>query len=117
MSLSKVHIRIGPHVRGVPSIAMSSRFAESLGMMPNRILMPAILTVLMGVAARIDLYTGLERLIERWMYAYNHGYLVLSMSAWLAVLGLRRRPELTLRPSVTALLGTAGLIASTWWRN
>ena len=51
-------------------------------------------------AMTVGAQAGVTRLWERWTYSYEHAFVVLGISAWLAIRAIRKDPVVLLAPSL-----------------
>ena len=61
-------------------------------------------------AAAVGFSTGLDRLLGRWIFPYNHSYLVLGMAAWLLIGRLRRAELARVGPSAVGALAVVAVV-------
>jgi len=66
--------------------------------------------VAIAIAVSVGMATGIERLYDRWRFAYNHSWLVVPMAAWLMVAALRQAPPREIGPSWVGMLGLGGVV-------
>lgn len=62
------------------------------------------------VAAGLGLHTGIERLLVRWIWPYDHSGLVLLMCAWLLAAAAWRQPPERVAPSAWGVLAAAAAL-------
>jgi EpsI family protein len=92
-----------------PLLLQSESTAHALGAHVRKYWAPWTAFAGALVAAGIGLYTGLARLGDRWVYPYDHSWLVLGMTAWLLWRALRQTPVQHIAPS---MLGIGALVVS-----
>jgi len=68
--------------------------------------------VFVGTVAWLGLETGIQRLLGRWIFPYNHSFLVLGMAAWLLVAGLRGATIERIGPSVLGFFALLFAVAA-----
>lgn len=66
------------------------------------------------IAMSLGMSIGIERLIDRWNFAYGHWFLVIGMSAYLLIAALGASPVERVGPSLVGVLGIA-LVVPVYW--
>jgi exosortase len=65
---------------------------------------------MVAAAAATGFSTGLDRLFERWIYPYDHSYLVLALATWLLISRLKRAELTRVGPSPVGGLAVVAVV-------